>query len=538
MKNTLLIFLSFIIALSTVNAQKGIDFNKTYPGGGRLSMNLDSAAKNVYYSMIYPNQPNTFFNYMPDVNNASIQINFRKNISAPNFRYTILEDDKPVVVNQSINEAQLQDAHAGGDEELFRSATLGIFPIKGKVITVLVYSVERPQDIDKSIFYGMPFPKAEIKGFSKASKSEKGFDESWTVEPKKKTSFTFSENDLALTLIKDRSTIDYIYTTTIKDKQTNKIIFESPTWQYGGIVEEHHLLPAVRIDKNVFKKSGDYEIIIRPSLHWTNCRNCDISAEQIEKHVTRHMISIILDEENYSRKDLIFYGLIICAFSGAIGGAALTFIKKKEAKKLVQQFKEKEIAKLQLNSIRSQLNPHFLFNALSGIQNLMNKNEIDNANKYLSKFARLTRNVLDDKELVSLSQEKALLHDYLQMEQLRFGFTYIINHSEDLDLDNIEIPSMLLQPFVENAVKHGISQLATRGEIIIAFIKQEKDLVLTVTDNGQGFDLERKNKGLGLPLSDSRISLLNSVYKENRFILGIISTTDGTKISLTLTDWL
>ncbi|HJY13489.1 MAG TPA: histidine kinase, partial [Flavobacterium sp.] len=126
----------------------------------------------------------------------------------------------------------------------------------------------------------------------------------------------------------------------------------------------------------------------------------------------------------------------------------------------------------------------------------MNKNEIDNANKYLSKFARLTRNVLDDKELISLTQERTLLDDYLQMEQLRFGFKYEINCSENLDLDNIEIPSMLLQPFVENAVKHGISQKATDGRIDITFIKQSNDLVLTVTDNGNGFDTQKKNTGL------------------------------------------
>lgn len=212
MKKTLFIFLSFTITMSTVNAQKGINFSHTYPGGGRLQMFLDSVAKNVYYSMVYPNQPNTFFNYMPDVNNASIRINFGKNTNVPNFRYTILEDDKPVVVNQSINEAQLKDVHAGGDEEIFRSTTLGVFPIKGKVITVLVYSVEKPQDIDKSVFYGKPIPKAEIRGFSKLFKTEKGFDNSWVKDPKKKASFTFSENDLALTLIKDKSDIDYIYT--------------------------------------------------------------------------------------------------------------------------------------------------------------------------------------------------------------------------------------------------------------------------------------------------------------------------------------
>lgn len=168
----------------------------------------------------------------------------------------------------------------------------------------------------------------------------------------------------------------------------------------------------------------------------------------------------------------------------------------------------------------------------------MNKNEIDNANKYLSKFARLTRNVLDGKELISLAQEKTLLDDYLQMEQLRFGFQYEINHSEALDLENIEIPSMLLQPFVENAVKHGISQKATDGKIIITFSKQANDLVLTVTDNGNGFDTEKKNNGLGLLLSESRIALLNSIYKENCFTLAIQSATNGTKVSLTLSDWL
>ena len=168
----------------------------------------------------------------------------------------------------------------------------------------------------------------------------------------------------------------------------------------------------------------------------------------------------------------------------------------------------------------------------------MNKNDIDNANKYLSKFARLTRHVLDDKELISLSQEKKLLDDYLQMEQLRFGFKYEINQSGDLDLDNTDIPSMLLQPFVENAVKHGISQKAIEGKIVIEFIKQASNLLLNIIDNGNGFDTKNKNDGLGLLLTDRRITLLNSVYKQNHFTLAIQSNSHGTKIRLTLTDWL
>src|SRR5690606_15581069 len=249
-------------------------------------------------------------------------------------------------------------------------------------------------------------------------------------------------------------------------------------------------------------------------------------------------LSITLDKQSYTSRELGKYIGITCALLGTLAGLIMVYLKRRNEKLLAEKETQKNITKLQLNSIRSQLNPHFLFNALSGIQNLMNKNETDHANKYLAKFARLTRNVLDDKELISLSQEKALLDDYLQMEQLRFGFQYEINPSEDLDLANIEIPSMLLQPFVENAVKHGISQQATAGKITIEFMKQANDLVLTVADNGNGFDTEKKHNGLGMQLSSSRIALLNRIYKENRFILAMQSTTNGTKIGLTLTDWL
>lgn len=531
MKNLIFTFLSLIILTSVANAQKGINFSHKYSAGGKLLMSVDSSAKNVFYNKVFPNQPNTSFNYLPDVNNVSIQINFRKNINISDYRYTILLDDKPIAVNQPIDRAQLKDTNAGGDEELFSSTTLGTFPIKGKVITTLVYSVENPLVIDKAIFYSKSIPKAKIKNFAKRFTSDHGVDYINFPRPKETTGVHFTEKDDEFTIVKDKSPIDFLYYISIKNKQTNKMIFRSTAWQYGGIVEEHEFLPYINVDKSIFKKSGEYEIIIQPS-------KLSYSPKDMEKYTSRHTLSITLEEENYSKKDFIIYGLIICAVLGAIAGALVTYIKKKEAKKLVQQYKEKEIAQLQLGSIRSQLNPHFMFNALSGIQNLMNKNEIDNANKYLAKFARLTRNVLNDKELISLSQEKTLLDDYLQMEQLRFGFKCEINSSENLDLNNIEIPSMLLQPFVENAVKHGVSQKANDGKIMVVFTKQANDLILTVNDNGNGFDTKKNYDGLGLQLSEQRIALLNNVYKENRFTLVKHSSSDGTKISVTLSDWL
>lgn len=539
MKKIIFAFLSFIFALSTVYSQKGINFNKKYPGGGKLLMSVDSSAKNVFYSIVLRNQPNTTFSYLPEINNINIQINFRKTNSIQQYRYTILVDDKPIAVNKSINKTQLTDTHAGGDDEIFSSTTLGNFSIKGKVITVLVYSIEKPLDVDKSVFYAKPIPKAKIKALGKRFTVEKGVDYSYITDPKEKTNLNLTKKDDQLTIVKDRTDIDYIYYTSIKDKQTNKIIFESTAWQYGNHINEtHQFSPYLDFDKSIFKKSGNYEIIIQPLINWTNCRDCNISPKDIEKYTARYTLSVTLDEEIFSKKEVWTYIGFTCALVGLIAGLIMVYIKRKNETKLSVEQHQKNIAQLQLNSVRSQLNPHFLFNALAGIQNLMNKNEIDNANRYLSKFARLTRNVLDSKELISLTEEKTLLDDYLQMEQLRFGFQYTLKASSNLDTENNEIPAMLLQPFVENAVKHGILEKGNDGLIEVSFEKRSSDLVLQIKDNGQGFVAAKTYNGLGLTLSKNRISLLNKIYKETPLILNIESDISGTTVSITLTQWL
>ncbi|RYD69580.1 MAG: sensor histidine kinase, partial [Sphingobacteriales bacterium] len=365
---------------SAVNAQKGINYARNFSAGGKLLINTDSLARNVFYGNMFPNQPRTSFNYLPEVNNVNIQIYFRKNINAALYRYTILVDDQPLVVNKAINTAQLKDADMTG--EIFSTTSLGIFPVKWKMITTLVYSIEKPQDVDKAVFYGKPIPKAEIKSFSQRFKTDKGVDYSWITDIKQSTNLVFTEKHDEFTIVKDRSAIDYLYSTSIRDKQTNKIIYESTSWKYGGIVEDHEFLPYLNIDKNIFKKSGAYEIIIQPSIKWSSCQDCTLSQKEIEKYTTRHTISITLDEESYTKKELLIIVLVVAVFIGLAFLMILYFSKKRNKKRLADNEHQKNIAKLQLNSIRAQLNPHFLFNALSGIQNLMNKNETDNANKY------------------------------------------------------------------------------------------------------------------------------------------------------------
>ncbi|MCX2474379.1 histidine kinase [Pedobacter sp. MC2016-05] len=532
MKKIIFILFNLIIGVCTANAQEGIDFSRQYSAGRKLLICVDSSARNIYYDNKFPNQPNTSFSYLPEVNKVSIQIYFKKTDNIDQYRYTILADNKPILVNQSFDKSQLKDYDAG-DQEIFSFTRLGIFSVKGKVITTLLYSIEKPLDVYKSVFYGKVIPKAEMKFFSKRVEFEHG--SGYETNIKERTNFIFGKKDLGLTVIKNKSDEDYLYYTSISDKQTNKIVFSSNAWEYGHFIEgEGEFSPYVKINKDVFKKSGEYEIIIQPLIKW------NLPMKEKEKFITKHKISINFEEEKFfSTKQLITSGLLFPLIAGAItGGLAVYFKNQQIKKKVAAEAKQKEIAQLQLNSVRSQLNPHFLFNALAGIQNLMNKNEIDNANRYLSKFARLTRNVLDSKELISLIEEKKLLDDYLQMEQLRFGFRYKINASADLDTENIEIPAMLLQPFVENTVKHGIAEKGNDGEIAISFEKQVSNLVLKITDNGSGFDTAQTYDGLGLALSKNRISLLNTVYKDTPFILNIQSDTNGTMITITLSQWL
>ncbi len=177
----------------------------------------------------------------------------------------------------------------------------------------------------------------------------------------------------------------------------------------------------------------------------------------------------------------------------------------------------RKLSELELKAIRSQMNPHFIFNAMGSIQNLINQNDIKNANLYLSRFARLMRMVLanSNKKLVNLADELELLKNYLELEQLRVDFQYTISLSENIDPENEEIPGMLVQPFVENAVIHGITPKG-HGMINVHFTKESGVLTCIVEDDGVGIDVSENGNGQGLAmkLSEKRLNLLNSQSNE------------------------
>jgi two-component sensor histidine kinase len=209
--------------------------------------------------------------------------------------------------------------------------------------------------------------------------------------------------------------------------------------------------------------------------------------------------------------------------------------------RLKKEKERKAKLNLELRSIRSQLNPHFVFNALSSIQGLINTNEINKANQYLSDFSNLLRESLksSDKDFVPLESETQMIESYLKLEQLRFGFNYKINIEPTINTSEIQVPSLFIQPLIENAVKHGIAGMRENGQVLIDFFRKDKTMYIQIKDNGKGFDSQPIKVGYGLKLTRERIHLLNQTHKEEFITMEIKSDKEsGSTLLLSFKNYL
>lgn len=171
---------------------------------------------------------------------------------------------------------------------------------------------------------------------------------------------------------------------------------------------------------------------------------------------------------------------------------------------------------LEQKLLLSQMNPHFIFNSLQAIQGFILKRDEKQAVKYLSAFAAITRNVLENSrmEMISLLKETALLENYLLLQKLRYGkrFDYEIRISSDIDLETTAIAPMLLQPFVENAIEHGFRNIDDDGRIVISYFLKDDRLVVEIRDNGRGLKPATgngKHHSLSFAITRERVALMN-----------------------------
>ena len=233
-------------------------------------------------------------------------------------------------------------------------------------------------------------------------------------------------------------------------------------------------------------------------------------------------------------QSVIIYILVLLISSGLIFYIVTRQFRKKIKKSEAKQKKLEEAA----IRLQSMLNPHFTFNALSTIQGLVNTERIDEANKYLEEFSVLLRKSLSKSKNVfnSLDQELEMMRIYLNIESLRFDFKWEITVPADLPATDIEIPTLLLQPLIENAIKHGVSTLKQKGELRIACTKEEEDMIILIEDNGTWKD-KTSVTGYGLALTRERIETINKMYTDQQIFLSL-NINQGTQVILTFKNWI
>ena len=189
------------------------------------------------------------------------------------------------------------------------------------------------------------------------------------------------------------------------------------------------------------------------------------------------------------------------------------------------------------------MKPHFVFNSLNSILSLIKTNRSKEAEKYIGAFAKLLRNTLEGTTQLSvpLNKEVDRLEAYLSIEKMRhnFAFEYDIRVADDLSLEDLRVPPMIIQPFVENSIKHGLvdQMVDGTGFIVIEFNIEHDTLAITITDNGIGYSRQKAKtssneyRSMGLQLIEDMLTLMNKLtQKGHHVIIGQTENSKGTQV--------
>jgi LytS/YehU family sensor histidine kinase len=217
------------------------------------------------------------------------------------------------------------------------------------------------------------------------------------------------------------------------------------------------------------------------------------------------------------------------------------------AKEVEQSEINNRLNKLEIKALRAKMNPHFIFNALNSIQHLIIEKDEDAALYYLNKFSKLIRKVLDkaSESKIELSEEVNILKNYIELEALRFDapFNYEIYVDQSLLDEHIEIPYLLIQPFVENAIHHGLIHKDDGGQLNIKIMEQGDNIFISVEDNGIGRSASKALKGnnpdkisYGISVTKERLELMaQKAHSETFKILDLydnLKKPAGTRVEI------
>jgi two-component sensor histidine kinase len=288
----------------------------------------------------------------------------------------------------------------------------------------------------------------------------------------------------------------------------------------------------VRVNKKIVELQTQYE---------TQKKEQEIKSLEQQRRLEKLKIKNL----QVQRYILLFFLLLLLVGGGWFLNRRRLMMKlETEQKEYAKQMSEQK-------ALRSQMNPHFIFNALNSIQQYIIINQKDKVSDYLGNFADLIRRYLSysSKKSISLTEEVEALKIYLNLETLRFeeDFHYYISLSTYLDADSVHIPCMIVQPYIENAIRHGLLHKKGKRQLLVSFAKGENDTILCIIeDNGigrkKGFELSQKrnqkHKSFAEKATHDRLQLFN-LMKNDKVGVTIIDLFDkekntGTKVVINL----
>ena len=276
-----------------------------------------------------------------------------------------------------------------------------------------------------------------------------------------------------------------------------------------GIAQSYKLISKIAQEQGDYKKALEYvdlERIIKDSI--SNVEKTKQVTELEKKYSQAKNENIIKDLD---RKKQLY---LFLAVAGLLAALAIAFYLRQQSLK-----HKKNILETEQRLNRARMNPHFFFNALTTLQKFaLRDNDGQAMASNLSKFSNIMRETLEStyKEYVTIEQEMEFLNEYLEVQKIRFPqtFSYEVTAAKDLDIDELQIPAMIIQPFVENSIEHGFVGVDYAGKVTVRFVSENKELLIQINDNGKGLNTVAKE-------NNEHISRASQIIKDRIYLLNI-----------------
>jgi tetratricopeptide (TPR) repeat protein/anti-sigma regulatory factor (Ser/Thr protein kinase) len=276
-----------------------------------------------------------------------------------------------------------------------------------------------------------------------------------------------------------------------------------------SIAESYKLISKIAQMQGDYKKALEYsnlERVIKDSISNVDKTKAVVELEKKYNQVKNENTIKDLDK----KKQLYLF----LAIAGLLASLAIAFFLRQQSLK-----HKKNILETEQRLNRARMNPHFFFNALTTLQKFaLRDNDGQAMASNLSKFSNIMRETLEStyKEYVTIEQEMEFLNEYLEVQKIRFPetFSYEVSADKNVEVDELQIPAMIIQPFVENSIEHGFVGVDYSGKVTVNFTKENKELLIQITDNGKGLSTSAKE-------NNEHISRASQIIKDRIYLLNI-----------------